>query len=460
MSQPFKNNRHHLPMIAPSLASSGKKKHLRPKRAEGTWWQRRRIVAIGLILGFFIAPNIKIGGEPALMFDVIRRKFYIFGGTFNATDGSLLMLLMLAIFVGIFWLSASWGRVWCGWGCPQTVYLEFLFRPIEQWIEGGRAAQAKIDKNGVNWRRLLKFAVYLALSFRLANQFLAYFVGVARLRIWIFDAPAEHPAAFIIVGFTTAIIFFDFAYFREQMCTVACPYARLQSVLLDENSLSVYYDHKRGEERGRGEDKGDCVDCGACVTACPTGIDIRDGLQLECVACTQCIDACDAIMDRFDRPRGLIRYESEVGISGEPKKRFRLRPLIYPVLFFTLIAALFLMTRSRSHSQLTVMRSRDPFALDGDIVRNSLRLKVSNRSADKQEFRFELKGAKVDMIIAQSPFTVDSEEQAESIALVQVPAALIPCGILDVQICMQSDVETELCMPYRLLGPKSKDCKN
>jgi cytochrome c oxidase accessory protein FixG len=331
------HQKHSLPVleerVLPTLNVDGSRRWVRPKLFTGKYHGRRRVTAYLLIALFASLPFIHIGGKPAILLDVMRREFSLFGATFYATDGVLLMLLFLSIFIGIFWISAVYGRVWCGYGCPQTVYLEFLFRPIERWLEGTRGQQQKLDREGANARRVVKYAIYAVLSMLLGNLFLSYFVGVEQLSHWLSHSPFEHPAPFLVMFVTAGLVFFDFTYFREQMCTIICPYARLQSVLLDKSSLIVGYDAERGEPRGsrKKEGTGDCIDCKACVIACPTGIDIRDGLQLECVACAQCVDACDGVMTKIKKPLGLIRYASQSELRKEPRKaELRPRLLIYP----------------------------------------------------------------------------------------------------------------------------------
>ncbi|MDX1440570.1 MAG: cytochrome c oxidase accessory protein CcoG, partial [Rubricoccaceae bacterium] len=304
--------------VLTTLGADGKRKWIYPTPSHGRFETRRRILGWALIALFVALPIIQINGRPAVLLDVADRTFSLFGLTFFPTDTFLLLILGIAMVVFIVLLTALWGRVWCGWACPQTVYLEFLYRPIERLIEGREHVRKRRNEGAWTWdklwRKVLKHSIYVIVSVALAHVFVSYFVGWERLIHWMTGPPTEHWGFFVLMAGTAGLVLFDFGFFREQMCTITCPYARMQSVLMDEDSLIVSYDPNRGEPRGRGknrEDLGDCIDCFACVRTCPTGIDIRDGLQMECVACTQCIDACDDIMDKVGKPRGLIRYTSE-----------------------------------------------------------------------------------------------------------------------------------------------------
>ena len=311
--------------VLSTLEQDGSRRWLRPRLSMGRWWHRRRVVAYLLMVVFVAVPHIRIGGQPAILLDIPAREFTILGRTFLPTDTLLLALLMLTVFVSIVLVTAIAGRAWCGWACPQTVYMEFLFRPIDRLFEGtaGKGGKAKNAKSFP--RQAARFIVYAILCAFLAHTFLAYFVGTDRLSQWVQSSPIEHPVAFFVMAATLGLMLFDFMFFREQLCLIACPYGRFQSVMLDQQSMIVAYDHVRGEPRKKGKHKetdnvGDCVDCNQCVVVCPTGIDIRNGLQMECINCTQCIDACDEVMDRVGSPQGLIRYSSQDSIAGRAKK--------------------------------------------------------------------------------------------------------------------------------------------
>ncbi len=442
--------------VLPTLNNDGTRRWVRPKLFKGRYYRRRLVVAWGLIALFVVLPFVKVGGSPAVLLDVPARRFHLLGATLLPTDGLLLMLALLSLFVFIFWLTALLGRVWCGWACPQTLYLEFLFRPLEQWLEGSRGQQLKLDEEGANGRRMLKLAIYAVLAVLLANVFLSYFVGVHRLRQWLVASPLDQPVPFLVVAITSALIFFDFAYFREQMCTIICPYARLQSVLLDPKSLLVGYDQKRGEPRGRGRSSGgDCIDCKACVIACPTGIDIRNGLQLECVACTQCIDACDQVMDKLHKPRGLIRYSTEERLTGIAKKGGRPRIFIYPVVLLVLVTGLVVFGSVTQHAQVVVLRGLGaPFLQVSGKVQNQIRIKVHNRSTNDKAFHIALKNAgDSELVVPQNPLEVPAGQQVTTTAFVTSERGLFKSGVRPVDVVVTDDDGDVQRVHYKLLGP-------
>lgn len=449
--------------VLPTLNADGTRRLVRPRLYKGRFWRARLIVAWTLIALFVAIPLIKLNGKPLILLDLPHRQFTLFGRTFLPTDGVLLMLLMLSIFVAIFWVTALVGRVWCGWGCPQTVYMEFVFRPIERLFEGNRAAQLRRDRRGMDLRRALKYVTFALLSVLIGNLFLSYFVGVDTLWVWVRRSPVDHPASFIVMAVTAAMVFFDFAWFREQMCTVICPYARFQSVLLDKKSLIIGYDDKRGEPRGKGKIKpgrGDCIDCSACVVACPTGIDIREGLQLECIACAQCADACDSIMDAIKKPRGLIRYASQQSLeTGEKTRIMRPRVLIYPALFAVFFGALIAFGAAQGTADVTVLRGLGaPFVLVDEGVQNQIRVKVQNRTNSEQAYNIELVGAEgAKLIVPENPLKVPAGERVTTPVFVLAPRDFFHDGVRAVTIRVSDGASFRTEVPYKLLGPEGHD---
>ncbi|HVR19132.1 MAG TPA: cytochrome c oxidase accessory protein CcoG [Polyangiaceae bacterium] len=445
--------------VLPTLNADGTRRLIRPRLYAGPKWRARRVVAWVLMVTFVALPWLRVGGRPVVLLDVARREFTLFGRTFLPTDGVLLMLLLLAIFVAIVLVTALVGRAWCGWACPQTVYMEFLYRPIERLFEGKRERQLELDKKGANLARFAKNGVFLLVSILLGNAFLAYFVGTDALEHWISRSPSEHPTAFLVMAVAAGLTFFDFAYFREQMCTVICPYARLQSVLLDRRSLVVGYDPLRGEPRSKGKSKpgsGDCIDCGACVVACPTGIDIRQGLQLECIACTQCADACDSIMARIKKPPGLIRYAGQESLeTGRPNRLVRARVGVYAGILVALLVALVATANTRGDAEVTILRGIGaPFELREGFSVNQIRVKVRNRSDVPRRYRIELLDAGDTRLIApENPLVVAAGEQRSTSLFVMADPALLPHGRRTVRFRVSDGAGFEATTPYEVLGP-------
>jgi len=488
--------------VLPTLNRDGTRRWLRPKPARGRFFRWRRALAWALIIAFTLIPYLRMNGKPLILLDVVPRRFTLFGTTFLPTDTVLLMLLLVGIFLGIFWLTAVYGRVWCGWACPQTVYMEFLYRPIERLIEGGPRAQSDLDRRRVSLRRAMKHAVFVGLSMFLAHTFLAYFVGVEDLRRWVTRSPFEHPAAFLVMATTTALMFLDFGWLREQVCLVACPYGRLQSVLLDRRSLIVGYDVRRGEPRATYRERkgatgargfGDCIECRACVVTCPTGIDIRQGLQMECIHCTQCMDACDAVMDRIGRPRGLIRYTSGDELEGEPQPEARRadmeilraerggepqpavrgaaggeprdgaprrlprpRAVLYPLLVLLVWGALGVGLVGRAPAEITVLRGLgSPFALlPSGEVSNQLRVKIVNRGAEDRHYLIQLAGdASLRLVAPDNPLAVGGEKSATATVFVIAPRSAFADGQRHVRLHVEDEGGFSVTTPYRLVGP-------
>ena len=358
-------------------------------------------------------------------------------------------------------MTALFGRVWCGWGCPQTVYMEYVFRPIERFFEGGRRGSMKMDRTGgLHPWRLVKYAVYLLLAVFLSHTFLGYFVGIETLKVWVQRSPVEHPVSFLVMLGTTAAIFLDFAWFREQTCLVACPYGRIQSVLLDPRSLIVTYDPARGEPRAKGIERtpqsGDCVDCGLCVITCPTGIDIREGLQMECIHCTQCIDACDSVMERFAKPRGLIRYGSRAGLAGQVASMLRPRTVIYPIALAITLGLFVTLLATRGDSEVTVLRSLDaPYVMQPDgRVLNQVRVKIANRGASDRRYQIAVEGAGVAQVIVPiNPLPVPAGTSLTTTVFVTLPASEYPGGLHRVNVHVAHEGGFRTDVPWGLPGP-------
>jgi cytochrome c oxidase accessory protein FixG len=369
-----------------TIREDGSRPFMFPADTRGRFTLARRVVAYGLIAFYLSLPWIKLNGYPAIFLDVAERRFHLFGLTFAAQDMWLLFFVITGLGFSLFFITSLLGRVWCGWACPQTVFLEHIYRRIEVWIEGDAVARRALDAApltaGKIAKRVFKHAVYLVVSAVLTHLFLAYFVSVPEVWSMVRSAPAEHWSAFVFMMAYTALTYFIFCWFREQVCIVICPYGRIQSALTDDNTVTVGYDAIRGEPRGKAgtEGAGDCVACNKCVQVCPTGIDIRQGLQLECVGCTACIDACDDVMVKLHRPRGLIRYDSQNGLQKKPTRWVRPRTVLYAILLCigAGVAAWAVSTIKPANFGVTRMIGA-PYIIDGGFVRNQFLVRLVNK---------------------------------------------------------------------------------
>ena len=438
--------------VLSTLNADGTRRWLTPRLARGRFLKARRIVGYALIALFVVLPFVRVGGRPALLFDLVTREASVCGLVFRPSDGFLMMLLGLAIVLAVFLVTALFGRVWCGWACPQTVYLEHVFRPLERWLDRRRALPGK---------RLIQWALYAAIAAVLANVFLAYFVGVDRLALWVLGSPLDHPVGFAIVVGVAALVLFDFAYFREQTCIVACPYGRLQSVLLDKQSVIVGYDVRRGEPRSQPRRKlqtaGDCVACSACVAVCPTGIDIRDGLQMECIGCAQCIDACDAVMDRVKKPRGLIGYTSQDVLAGKAKRLLRGRTVIYPVLLALVAGGLALGVALRDSAEVWVERTNGPsfVELPGGKIAAQASIKIENEGDGERRYTFALADAPDATLRTDPTFRVAPRKAMSAPLVIELPRTGFTAGKRTIYVRIADDAGFHRVVRVQLLGPAS-----
>ena len=363
------NNESYRDKIA-TVDKHGKRIWVYPKRTKGKWLNRRKILTYVLLGFLFVAPFIKVNGNPLFMFNVVERKFSLFGQIFFPQDFYLFALVMMTGVISVVLFTLVFGRLFCGWVCPQTIFMEGVFRQIEYWIEGDAAHQRKLNKSPWNTdkvlKKTLKHGIFLAISFYIANTFLAYIIGVDELIEIVTSPPSEHMQGLISIIVFSLVFYGVFAFMREQVCTTVCPYGRLQGVLLDRNSMVITYDYGRGEKRSKfrkNEDraavgKGDCIDCFQCVKVCPTGIDIRDGTQLECINCTACIDECDNIMTSIGKKPGLIRYASEESIKTGIPFKFTLKAKAYSVVLSVMMIVVMVIIFTRSPIDVTALRVR------------------------------------------------------------------------------------------------------
>ncbi|QDT62997.1 cytochrome c oxidase accessory protein CcoG [Calycomorphotria hydatis] len=452
--------------VLSTLEADGSRRWLYPHLSMGHLWHARRIVGYALIAIFVALPYIYINGKPPILLDIPRREFTFFGYTFLPTDTLLLALFMVSVFLTIFLATALFGRVWCGWACPQTVYMEYVYRPIERFFDGTIGRGGKPGRNISGWRRVARYAVYLVISAALAHIFLSYFVGVVTLGRWMTQSPIHHPFPFLVMLGTTGLMLFDFCFFREQLCLIACPYGRFQSVLLDRMSLIVAYDKKRGEPRGKrkaGSEEdlnilGDCIECGACVRTCPTGIDIRDGLQMECIHCTQCVDACDEIMDRVHKPRGLIRYSSQNTIDGNDTSFLRLRTIAYPLVLMLVLSVFSYLLITKKSFDATLLRNfGQPFSMSEDgQVRNSVRLILVNRTDKPATYSVSIAdNDQVSFADGGGEIRLEPKETLTEPLLLSAPLDVFKNSASDIEVVVENEQGESRRLPWRLLGPVS-----
>lgn len=456
-----------------TIDEKGKRAWVFPKKPKGKLYEYRGYVSYLLLLFLFTGPFIKINGNQFLLFNVLERKFNIFGFPFWPQDFHLVVISMIIGVVFITLFTVVFGRFFCGWICPQTIFLEMVFRKIEYWIEGDRGKQIRLDKQTWDYekikKRSLKWSVFFVISFLIANVFLAYIIGSDALLLYVKNGPLNHLDTFIALLIFTAVFYFVFAWFREQVCIIACPYGRLQGVLLDNQSVVVAYDYKRGEkEKGRAKfnkkenrelsGKGDCIDCKQCVHVCPTGIDIRNGTQLECVNCTACIDECDTIMEKVGYPKGLIRFASIENIEKKSPFKFNARMKGYAAVLLILFGVLTGMLFLRNDVEAKVFRLPGQLyeRKENGIISNVYSYKIVNkRTHEIPDISFELlshKG-KIEPVTHQK-FNLPKQEMAEGSLFIELHQSQLKKDKLRLKIGVYSKNKLIETTSTNFLGPR------
>jgi cytochrome c oxidase accessory protein FixG len=449
------------------INEDGSRNHVHPADVKGRFNTAKPVVYTVLILIYAALPWIKVGGNPAILIDIPARSFYLFGNTYNAQDFYLAFFLLTGVGFGLIVLSALWGRVWCGWACPQTVFLEAVFRRMERLIDGPRNKRLALQK--APWtaskiaRRLFKHGVYLFLALLVSHIFISYFVSLPRLFDMVRQNPAENWTTFTWMAAITGVIYFNFSWFREQTCIVICPYGRLQSALQDDDTWIIGYDEKRGEPRGKAKDPnaGDCVDCKRCVVVCPTGIDIRNGLQMECIGCANCIDACDEVMEKLKRPRGLVRYDTKRGLT-DGTRRF-LRPRVFAYLFLGvlgLVVATVMFSRREAFEANVLRVQSAPYVVEGDTLRNQLMIHVVNKHPEKTTFHLKApSGQDATFIIPQPRIELGRLRDHQVPVVVQVKTDTYKKGMVGKIEVRDALTNITRLVEFKILGPSRGNAK-
>ncbi|KAF0093023.1 MAG: cytochrome c oxidase accessory protein CcoG [Puniceicoccaceae bacterium 5H] len=445
-----------------TINRDGSRFFIHPADVSGRFTTWRRFSAILLIVVYVALPWIPINGHPAVFLDVAHQRFHLFGLTFAAQDAWMMFFGITGLAFLLFFVTALFGRVWCGWACPQTVFLEHVFRRVERWIEGDATARRKLDR--ADWtpgkaaKRVAKHAIFVVFAAAIAHIFLSYFVSIPGLWGMILESPQEHWSAFLFMAAATALIYGNFAWFREQLCIIICPYGRFQSALIDNHTYNVAYDYNRGNPPGKPRDPnaGDCIDCRRCVQVCPTGIDIRNGLQLECIGCASCIDACDNVMDKLKRPRGLIRYATDEQLEGRQSKLLRIRTLLY--MLFGLVGLVVAGFSFGNYEPLTarvVRMSGSPFYVTETAVRNQYQVRLINKSEEPMRVHAEITAGDqpVELLGLVDAVELAPQQETSATAVVVVSREDYE-GSFRFELVVYNDSGAEIRQQIEFLGPE------
>jgi cytochrome c oxidase accessory protein FixG len=448
-----------------TVDSRGKRNWIFALQPKGKLYSARTYVSYLYFLLFFGLPFVKLNGRPLFQFNIPEAKFILFGKVFWPQDFFIFGLITVTFIFFVVLFTAAFGRLFCGWICPQTIFMEMLFRKVEYLVLGSANKQKMLQQMPWNGKKTMLMAAkhisFFALAFIIANFFLAYIIGMDALKKIITEPVSEHIMGFFSLLLFSTIFYAVYAFFREQACTVVCPYGRLQGVLLDRNSMIVAYDYKRGEPRGRNRKKsaetfGDCVDCFQCVRVCPTGIDIRNGVQMECVGCTACIDACNDVMHKTGKPSGLIRYASENGIANGEKLHYTTRMKLYSALCVLMLGIVSVLLFTRKDIDATIMRTPGILYQErgADSVSNLYNIKVVNKTLQDVPLLIRLESGQGEVAIIGKPYIpVVKEGQGSGSFFVVLPKSMIKARKTELQLGLYEGNKKIATVTTNFLGP-------
>ncbi len=455
-----------------TVNKEGKRNWIYPKKPSGRFYNARTLVSFLLLVILVGMPFIKVDGHQFMLFDFLNRNFILFGIPFGPHDLYLFVIAMIAIIVFVILFTAVFGRVFCGWACPQTIFMEMVFRKIEYWLEGDWLQQKQLT--AAPWdskktiRKTAKYVIFFIISFFISNIFLSYLIGMDKLIKIITDPPSQHVEGLISILAFSGVFYWVFSYFREQACTIVCPYGRLQGVLLDRDSVVIAYDNVRGEPRGKirkSEDQsnlGDCIDCHLCVDVCPTGIDIRNGIQLECVNCTACIDACDGVMDKVKRPRGLIRYASLNSIENNSKFRFTPRAVFYSILLVVLLGVLGYLLSARTDYDFNILRTAGMLYQKqaDDKISNLYDVNIVNKTYRETHIQLKLENPEGELELIGRPIDLKPQEIYDGKFMIILDTDEIKTMNTPLKIGVYSNGQQINMLNTSFLGPVIKEHKD